>query len=406
MWNKIKEFFCLIHTESLNEKQKKRSQKLMIFSAIIVELVMMYLGITDFNRFSHEYNFWIVAYILYYLIAIIIIIFTKNVCLGSILYEIAFLYGFTRVFYLARFDIFASLWMFAVPGIAMYIMTFAVAFWSSVIYGIAVTFLILYGPTREVLLSRYAEIYLTRYLICYFFSFVINTIAMYQLHVMRINQNRYKERLEKAVKAEHEKVSSITMETIIAINNVVQSKDLYTGQHSQRVAYFSCLIAKELGWDEDKIKQLRTIALLHDIGKIGVDEDILNKPSRLTDDEYSEMKNHTVMGGNILKDLTLIPNVDLGAKYHHERFDGRGYPEGIIGSEIPLEARIICVADTFDAMSFSRVYRKRCELDYIKSEFEKGRGTQFDPEILDAFIKICDRNDWFRDEEKVNRELL
>ena len=116
----------------------------------------------------------------------------------------------------------------------------------------------------------------------------------------------------------------------------------------------------------------------------------------MTDEEYAQMKNHTVIGGTILKDLTLIPNVDLGAKSHHERYDGRGYPEGLEGKNIPLEARIIGIADSFDAMNFTRVYRPKCDLDYIKGELERGRGTQFDPELVDVFIQVCEENQWFR----------
>lgn len=218
---------------------------------------------------------------------------------------------------------------------------------------------------------------------------------MINFHNLRIKENIRHEQLLDAVKMEHNKVVTISMQTILAINNAVEAKNIYVGKHSLRVAHFSCYIGEKLGWPEDEIKRLHTIAMLHDIGKIGVDEKILNKPSKLTDEEFLQMKNHTVMGGEILKDLTLIPNVDLGAKHHHERFDGRGYPEGLSGEDIPIEARIICIADTFDAMNFTRVYRPKCDLDYVKGELLRCKGSQFDPQLVDVFIQVCEENDWF-----------
>jgi energy-coupling factor transport system substrate-specific component len=127
---------------------------------------------------------------------------------------------------------------------------------------------------------------------------------------------------------------------------------------------------------------------MHDIGKIGIPDSILNKPSRLTDEEYAEMKTHTTRGAEILKDFTLLDNVIDGAEYHHERYDGRGYPKGLKGEEIPLFARIIGVADAFDAMTANRVYRQKMDFDYVLGEMERGRGTQFDPRCVDILLKL------------------
>ena len=135
------------------------------------------------------------------------------------------------------------------------------------------------------------------------------------------------------------------------------------------------------------------MALLHDIGKIGIPDAILNKPSRLTDEEFEIMKTHTVMGANILKDVTLVKNVAEGAKYHHERYDGKGYPAGLAGEEIPLVARIICVCDAFDAMSSTRIYRAQLEDDKIIEQLESNKGKQFDPEIVDVFLKCIENGE-------------
>ena len=179
-------------------------------------------------------------------------------------------------------------------------------------------------------------------------------------------------------------------ETILAIAKTVDAKDVRTSKHSQRVSEYSAMIAAEYGFTEKEQDNLRKAALLHDIGKIGIPDSVLNKPSRLTDEEYAVMKTHVTRGAEILKDFTLIEHVVEGARYHHERYDGKGYPDGLKGEEIPLYGRIIAVADAFDAMTANRIYRKRQDFDYVMSELHKGRGTQFDPELLDIFLKLID----------------
>ena len=179
-------------------------------------------------------------------------------------------------------------------------------------------------------------------------------------------------------------------QTIIAIAKTVDAKDQRTSQHSQRVSEYSVMIAKELGFDEAECENLKRAALMHDIGKIGIPDAILNKPARLTDEEYAIMKSHTMRGGEILKGFTLLNHVVEGALYHHERYDGRGYPNGLAGEDIPLYARIIGVADAFDAMTANRVYRKQMDMEYVLNEMRKGRGTQFDPEITDILLRLVD----------------
>ncbi len=203
-----------------------------------------------------------------------------------------------------------------------------------------------------------------------------------------ISLEEHKKQLDQAVKAERDKLVAISMQTILSICHMIDAKDSYTQEHSQRVAKYSCLIAKKLGWTSKRIKSLENMALLHDIGKVGVKDGILNKPTSLTDDEFTTMKDHTVIGANILEELTFIPGVSIGAKCHHERYDGKGYPYGLKGDEIPIEARIIGIADAFDAMNSRRVYSEKSEKKYILQELQNGRGTQFDPAILDVFLEI------------------
>lgn len=182
-------------------------------------------------------------------------------------------------------------------------------------------------------------------------------------------------------------------ETVLAIARTVDAKDENTSQHSFRVSEYSVLIAKKLGFDEEQCENLRKTALLHDIGKIGIPDKVLNKPAKLTDEEYQIMKSHVVRGGEILKDFTLIDHVSDGALYHHERYDGKGYAHGLKGEEIPLNARIIGIADAFDAMTANRVYRKKLDFEYVIEELKKGRGTQFDPQLVDIMLTLIDDGD-------------
>lgn len=179
-------------------------------------------------------------------------------------------------------------------------------------------------------------------------------------------------------------------ETIITIARTVDAKDENTSQHSQRVSEYSVMIAEKLGYSKEDQEVLRKTALLHDIGKIAIPDRILNKAGRLTDEEYGVMKSHVLRGAEILKHFTFIEHVDEGALYHHERYDGKGYVNGLKGEEIPLNARIIGIADAFDAMTANRVYRKKLDLDFVLEELRKGRGTQFDPELVDILLELLE----------------
>ena len=179
---------------------------------------------------------------------------------------------------------------------------------------------------------------------------------------------------------------SITLESLQAIARTIDAKDEYTNGHSIRVSFYSKLIAENMGMEQDEIENIYYIALLHDIGKIAIPDSILNKPGRLTEEEFKVMKSHTTRGAEILKGISTIPQIIEGAKSHHEKYDGSGYPEGLKGEEIPLVARIICCADCFDAMASKRVYKEPFSLDVIIGEFQRCSGTQFDPQIAKIVI--------------------
>ena len=192
----------------------------------------------------------------------------------------------------------------------------------------------------------------------------------------------------KAQLAQANKLVEMGKQTVIAIARTVDAKDQRTADHSKRVAIYSKQIAERYGMDDKQCRDIEWAAQMHDIGKIGIPDAILNKPARLTDEEYAIMKSHTSRGAEILKDFTLLDNVIEGAEFHHERYDGRGYPKGLSGEDIPLYARIIGVADAFDAMTANRIYRKQMDFSYVLGEMERGRGTQFDPQFVDILLEL------------------
>lgn len=192
----------------------------------------------------------------------------------------------------------------------------------------------------------------------------------------------------KKYQARHDRDNEIISESIETFTAFIDAKDPYTNGHSSRVADYTMLLAKEMGYSGEELDHIYYVALLHDCGKIGVPDTILRKPGRLTDEEFEIIKSHTVRGGEILKHFKSLEDVDEGARYHHERYDGKGYPEGKAGEDIPLIARMICVADSFDAMNSDRVYRKRLSREIIMQELETNKGRQFDPAIAELMLRL------------------
>ena len=194
--------------------------------------------------------------------------------------------------------------------------------------------------------------------------------------------------LEQMVEANTDELQKIFIQSITTITYAVDAKDRYTKGHSVRVAQYSLAIAKKLSWSKQDCMNLYYTALMHDIGKIGIPDTILNKPVKLTDEEYRLIRSHTTMGANILRPITMVPQICDGAKYHHERYDGKGYPFGLKGDDIPYVARIIGIADAYDAITSNRIYEKAQVKDYAVNELKKGRGTQFDPYLADVMLEI------------------
>ena len=193
---------------------------------------------------------------------------------------------------------------------------------------------------------------------------------------------------------EHKKNENemLMVQIVQALADAIDAKDVYTKGHSGRVAEYSREIAKRYGYSERKQEEIYVTALLHDVGKIGVPDEVINKPAKLTDEEFALIKAHPKLGADILDNIHSMPNLRAGARYHHERFGGGGYPDSISGKDIPEQARIIAVADAYDAMSSNRSYRKALPQETVRSEIEKGKGTQFDPVFADIMLSMIDED--------------
>ena len=222
----------------------------------------------------------------------------------------------------------------------------------------------------------------------------IGMMILFSLNVLRTAENIHMielQRQKKELAKRKRQMEKVSLQMIQTLSTTIEAKDEYARGHSHRVAEYAALIANELGWDSEEIMNLKYAAHLHDIGKIGIPDMLLNKPACLTPEEYSVIKEHTVIGAEILKNISLIPHVAEVARSHHEHYDGTGYPDGLAGENIPLSARIVAIADCYDAMNSKRIYRNALPPEKIFKEIENNRGIQFDPELTDIFLNLlCD----------------
>jgi HD-GYP domain-containing protein (c-di-GMP phosphodiesterase class II) len=203
-------------------------------------------------------------------------------------------------------------------------------------------------------------------------------------------EREHKSELERAVLEERTRAERLGLQTILSISNALDARDPITSSHSHRVAQYCTAIAKRIGWPQERVDNLYNLALVHDIGKIGVPDAVLQKKEELTEREYLQIQDHVAIGGYILKDFTAIDKVSEAALYHHERYDGTGYLRGLSGEEIPIEARIIGLADAIDAMNSTRPYRERQSEAYIRAELVREQGKQFDPALVDVLLQMID----------------
>lgn len=214
------------------------------------------------------------------------------------------------------------------------------------------------------------------------------------IELTRLQKNLTAEVEKKAseIIKERDRVERMIMQVVKTLSGAIDAKDPYTNGHSLRVAEYAKRIAKKAGYSDTKLMEIYMMALLHDIGKIGVPDTILNKPGKLSSDEYAKVKEHPAIGAKILENISEFPDISVGALYHHERYDGKGYPKGISGEKIPEEARIIAVADCYDALTSNRSYRDMLKPREARERIEKDKGKQFDPRFADIMISMIDED--------------
>lgn len=202
---------------------------------------------------------------------------------------------------------------------------------------------------------------------------------------------RYAEDLRKSYlheRRQREQLIQSQRATAITLAKAIEKRDRYTGGHTDRVTEYAKLTAKQLDWPEERLAVLELAGHLHDVGKIGVPDAVLNKPGKLTVEEFEMMKAHPEIGEQIIRGIDFLEALVPYVLYHHERYDGKGYPKGLSGEAIPIEGRLLAVSDTFDAMTSSRPYRKQLDPDRAIEEIERCSGTQFDPKIVGIFLEI------------------
>ena len=208
------------------------------------------------------------------------------------------------------------------------------------------------------------------------------------IRTIRSVQSMEKQRQQEELEKRRRQTEKMSLQLIRTLSMTIEAKNECSQGHSYRVAQYAGMIARELGWSSKEIRNLKNAAYVHDVGRVGIPDSILNKPSKLTEDEYALIKAHTVIGADVLKDLTVIEHAAEVARSHHERYDGKGYPDGLKGEEIPIQARIVAVADRYDAMSSRRIYRSALSQEQIQEELTENRGTKFDPVIVDTFVHL------------------
>ncbi len=220
--------------------------------------------------------------------------------------------------------------------------------------------------------------------------FIANVLILRARHAIELV------RLQRNLAGEVEKKTweneQLFLHVVASLASAIDAKDTYTNGHSGRVADYSREIAKRFGYDEKHQHDIYIMALLHDVGKIGVPDSVINKPDRLTDEEFELIKTHPDVGARILGNIREMPSLSSGARWHHEKYGGGGYPDGISGEQIPEEARIIAVADAYDAMSSNRSYRRSMTQEKVRSEIERGKGKQFDPKFADIMLSMIDED--------------
>ena len=220
--------------------------------------------------------------------------------------------------------------------------------------------------------------------------FVPDVLTLRVRHI--IDLSHLQRSLSHEVHKKTQENSKLFLHVVEALAKAIDAKDTYTNGHSGRVAGYAREIARRIGYNDEQQNTVYMMGLLHDVGKIGIPDAVINKPARLNEEEFEVIKTHPVLGAKILGAIKEMPSLANGARWHHERYGGGGYPDNLSGEDIPIEARMIAVADSYDAMTSHRSYRAPLPQDVVRSEIENGKGTQFDPRFADIMIHMIDED--------------
>ncbi len=220
--------------------------------------------------------------------------------------------------------------------------------------------------------------------------FVPEVLTLRVRHIIELV--RLQKNLADEVEIKTQENENLSLRIVQTLAEAIDAKDNYTNGHSGRVAKYTREIARRFGYSQKRQDEIYMMGLLHDVGKIGVPDAVINKPAKLTEEEYAQIKTHPVMGDRILKNIRERPKLAVGARWHHERYDGTGYPDGLSGDKIPEEARIIAVADAYDAMTSRRSYRGILPQDIVRNEIKNGKGKQFDPAFADIMLTMIEED--------------
>ncbi len=375
----------------------KRESNINVITIVCAVFSVVMLAFTIINLIQGYYNSMLLSLTSFILFGLsgTICWLKKNREIPAILITLGV--GLLCTFYTIRgtSEGFAILWTTLLPIALMYFLNVRFGIYFSIYFEIL--FIVCFLTPIKEHITGYSDLFMARYPLLYLCIVVIDSIAMIQYHNNTLEQYEYDARLSdevetmtRRVNERSEQIEEMSFQMIQTLANAIDAKDTYTKEHSLRVSQYSVALARALGWNERRISRLRYDAMVHDIGKIGIPDDILNKKARLTEEEFEIIQSHTIRGYQIFEKTTAFPTAKLVARHHHERFDGTGYPDHLKGKEIPENARIVCIADAFDAMSSDRCYRKALSIESIREEIEKGAGTEFDPEYAEVFIKLLD----------------
>lgn len=377
--------FILLNTES--EKSIQSTKKLVTLASFILMLCSAIMTAVNYINESLPMLTSTALLTVVFLVSFLICHKGYNKRAVGVLMGISIITLFSYFVVIGGNQGFAIDWILLVP--VAYMTLFGLA-GGLIVGGYFWVFLLvfLWTPVNDLLPFVYSQEVKLRFPIIYSCGFFLAILMEIKSKRLQIAQLQNEARLSEAVRKERNSVEEVSLNAVSSICRALDAKDTYTKEHSDHVASYACMIAGRLGWNEERIEKLRRAGKVHDLGKIGIPDNILKKEGDLSQEEYAVMRQHVALGARIVSDFSTMPELEMGAKYHHERYDGKGYSTGLSGEDIPIEGRIIALADAIDAMSSDRVYRRKRSGEYLVRELQAGAGIQFDPKLVKVALAL------------------